>query len=516
MKGEREMTRKRGVFPVLCLVVLMGIFLISIGFAAGQTKYGGILKIATLGLDTSDPHRHTGSIGVQQVYAEALTSIGDNGSVKPFLAEKYLVTRDGLTYTFYLRKNVKFHNGREMTAADVVANFQRVKKLASGWLASAMKLVSQVTEKDKYTVEVRMSAPYAPFLSLISELWIVAPESPGWSGQIEHPICTGPFMFGKWIPNVSFSGPKHKEYWQKGLPYADEIYFDLGDNSNSDLKLRSGDLDIVSIGSDQNKADKLISEGFKVESMKDSDWVFWAFNNRKPRAPFDNPEVRKAISYAMDKAALMLVAAGGKGIVTNQMVAPGNFYYDQTLGNKDLHKKADLTKARNLLKKLGVDPARITVKLVSWQQPYASVCAEMVKKLGFKVNHLALDDLGAQNELGKYDWDMCCMSSGPRADIYLRYVRLTSDGPNPVLWGGIQDPELDKLINQAVTTADDQQRRSTYLKAYQRVVDQYYFVVAGHRFGLIAFNKRVQGFHPGFTWSQHRVDGGVAFAWVAK
>ncbi|MGD8401638.1 MAG: ABC transporter substrate-binding protein [Bacillota bacterium] len=510
------MIGKRGVFAVLGLFVFMGIFLITVGFAAEQTKYGGTLKIATLGLDTSDPHRHTGSIAVQQVYAEALTSIGDDGSVKPFLAEKYVVSKDGLTYTFKLRKKVKFHNGREMTAADVVANFQRVKKLASGWLASAMKLVSQVTAKDKYTVKVRMSAPYAPFLNLISELWIVAPESPGWNGQIEHPICTGPFMFGKWIPNVSFSGPKHKEYWQKGLPYAAAIYFDLGDNSNGYLKLRSGDLDIVAIGSDQDKAKKLISEGFKVEPMKDSDWVFWAFNNRKPRAPFDKLEVRKAISYVIDKATLMQVAAGGKGIITNQMVAPGNFYYDNALAKKDLHKQADLAKAKKILKKLGVKPAKITVKFVSWQQPYASVCAEMVKKLGFKVNHLALDDLGAQNELGKYDWDMCCMSSGPRADIYLRYVRLTSDGPNPVLWGGIRDPRLDKLINQAVITADNQQRRSAYLRAYQRVINKYYFIVAGHRFGQIASNKRIQGFHPGFTWSQHRVDGGVAFAWIKK
>jgi peptide/nickel transport system substrate-binding protein len=347
------MTGKRGFFAVLGLFVFMGIFLITVGFAAEQTKYGGTLKIATLGLDTSDPHRHTGSIAVQQVYAEALTSIGDDGSVKPFLAEKYVVSKDGLTYTFHLRKKIKFHNGREMTAADVVANFQRVKKLASGWLASAMKLVFQVTAKDKYTVKVRMSAPYAPFLNLISELWIVAPESPGWNGQIEHPICTGPFMFGKWIPNVSFSGPKHKEYWQKGLPYAAAIYFDLGDNSNGYLKLRSGDLDIVAIGSDQDKAKKLISEGFKVEPMKDSDWVFWAFNNRKPRAPFDKLELRKAISYVIDKATLMQVAAGGKGIITNQMVAPGNFYYDNALAKKDLHKQADLAKAKKILKKTG-------------------------------------------------------------------------------------------------------------------------------------------------------------------
>src|SRR5690606_30742831 len=122
---------------------------------------------------------------------------------------------------------------------------------------------------------------------------------------------------------------------------------------------------------------------------------------------------------------------------------------------------------------LGVDPRTITVKFVSWQNAYSSVCVEMIRQLGFRVNHLALDDLGAQNQLAKYDWDMNCMSSGPRADIYLRYVRLLSDGPNPVLWGGIQDPELDRLVQQAVTTVDDQQRRALYLQAWRRVMDQY-------------------------------------------
>jgi ABC-type transport system substrate-binding protein len=509
-----EMIKRRPVFKILGFILLMGVSLVSLGFAAEKPKYGGVLKIATLGLDTSDPHRHTGSIAVQQVFVETLTSIGDDGSVKPFLAEKYGISKNGLVYTFYLRKNVKFHNGREMTAADVAANFERVKKLGSGWLASALKYVTGITEKDKFTVEVTLSEPYAPFLSLISELWIVAPESPGWNDKISLPIGTGPFMFGKWNPNVSLSCPKHKEYWQKGLPYVDEVDFDLGDNTNADLKLRSGDLDIAAISSDPDKARKLITEGFKIESMKDSEWIFWAFNNRKPRAPFDNPEVRKAISYAIDKQTLMEVAAGGKGIVTNQMVAPGNFYFDNEMAKKDLHKKANITKAKQLLKSLGVDPSKVTLKFVSWQQPYAAICVEMIKKLGFNVNYLALDDLGAQNELGKYDWDMCCMSSGPRADIFLRYVRLMSNGPNPVLWGGIQDPDLDKMINKAVSTVDDNDRRAAYLQAFQRTIDKYYFVVAGHRFNGMAYNKKVQGFHPGYTWSQNRVDGGVAYTWL--
>jgi ABC-type transport system substrate-binding protein len=482
--------------------------------AAGAQKYGGSLKISTLGLDTSDPHRHTGSIGVQQAFVEGLTGIAADGSVKPFLAEKITVSADGMTYGFTLRKGVIFHNGKEMLAKDVVANFERVKKLAKGWLASAMKLLVSAEAKGNYEVQVKLSAPYAPFLALLSELWILSPESPGWDDTITKPIGTGPFIFGQWIPDVKIACPKHASYWRKGLPYLDEVVFDLGASDKADLKLRAGELHIASVGADQDKIKKLKAEGFAIKEQKDTTWLFWAFNNRKPRPPFDNPKVREAISYGIDKSSIMMVGAGSAGIVGNQMVAPGNFYYDEALDKADVHKKGDTAKAKAMLKDLGVDPSKITVKIVTWQNDYSIIFAEMVKKMGFNVQHVALDDIGAQNELGKYEWDMTSMGSGPRADIFMRYQRLLSDGPNPVLWGGIQDPALDALINKAVTTVDDNARRLAYLDAFKLVMKNYYFVVAGHYANSMAIAKNVEGFEPGFTWSPNNVDGGIAFTWL--
>ncbi len=496
----------------LALVAIALSFCVST--AAAQTpKTGGILKLSTLGLDTADPHRHTGSIAVQQVYVEGLTGIAADGSVKPFLAEKFSVSPDGKTYTFYLRKGVRFHDGSEMTSKEVVENFKRVQKLAKGWLASAMKLMTSAQAKDSYTVEVALSAPYAPFSALLSELWILSPASPGWDETISKPIGTGPFTFGAWVPNVSMACPKNPNYWQKGMPYLDGLEFDLS-SSNPDLKLRAGDIHVASLGADQDIIKKVLSEGYQVKYQKDSTWLFWAFNNRSPRAPFDNPKVREAISYGLDKAGILAVAAGNTGIVNTQMVSKGNFYHDPGMDKVDKHAKADIAKSQSMLKSLGVDPSKITIKYVTWQNSYSMIAAEMLKKIGFKVNHIALDDIGAQNELGKYDWDMTVMGSGPRADIFMRYQRLLSDGPNPTLWGGIKDPELDNLINAAVVMVDDVARKEAYLKAFKRVMDKYYFVVAGHYFNGMGIGKNVVDFEPGFTWSPHNVDGGVARTWL--
>ncbi|MGQ4273838.1 ABC transporter substrate-binding protein [Terrihabitans sp. B22-R8] len=485
-------------------------------FAATEPVRGGVLRYATLGLDTSDPHRHTGSIAVQQIYSEALVSIAEDGSVEPFLAESFDVSDDGKTYTFRLREGVVFHNGDVLTAADVVANVERVRtSVKGGWLASAMKLLDNVESTDDRTIVIRMREPYAPLANLLSELWILSPKSPGWGETITLPIGTGPFKFGTWQPKVKLTAPAHTDYWRKGMPYLESVEADLRDGADLSLALRAGEVDIGYVSAEAAK--QLSSDpNLRVSHLKDAAWYFVAYNNRKPRKPFDDVRVRQALAYAIDKAGFIAFATAGSGITGNQMVGPGNVYFDEALAKADVHAKADLDKAKALLKEAGVDPSRETIEFVSWQETYPQVVVQMVRKLGFKVNHVALDDIGAQKRLGQYDWDMNCFHSGPRADIFLRYVRLMSDGPNPVLWGGLQDPEFDRLVNAAVTEPQIEARRTHYLDAWKRVMDKYYVVVLGLGYDQIVLRRDVQGYEPGFTWSPNVAGGGVAQAWLAR
>ncbi|NYE24542.1 ABC transporter substrate-binding protein [Pigmentiphaga litoralis] len=481
--------------------------------AGGAPRRGGTLKLALLGLDTADPHRHSGSIAVQQVYAETLTSIGDDGTAKPFLAERYDVSEDGKTYTFHLRRNVKFHNGRTMTARDVQANMERVRdKVKSGWLSGAMKLVQTITTPDDTTVVVALSESYAPLLNLLSELWIVAPESEGWDATIRKPIGTGPFTFGQWQPNVRFTAPAFKQYWQAGLPYLDAVQFDLRGDQDNSLLLRSGDLDIGYVR--QDKVASLRSDRIATQPLGDTAWYFMSFNNRKPRALMQDARVRQAIAMSMDKRTFMNFVGGSDALTSNQPVRPKTFYWDAGVEQRDPYAAPDLAKARALLQTAGVVPGDHTLKMVSWQNDYSQVAAQMVRQLGFKIDHQALDDIGAQRALGQYDWDITPMNSGPRSDVYLRYARFLSDGPSPMLWGGIQDKELDRLIGVASASSSSALARSNYLAAWQRVLDNQYFVGLGHSADMIGVGTRVQGYRTGFTWSQNRVDGGLARTWL--
>ncbi|ATU95518.1 peptide ABC transporter substrate-binding protein (plasmid) [Phyllobacterium zundukense] len=477
---------------------------------------GGVLKIASLGLDTADPHRHTGSIGVQQIYVEGLTSIANDGTAKPFLAERFEVSEDGLSYTFHLREGVKFHNGDTMTSADVLANFERVKSnVQGGWLASAMKFTSGFEAPDEHTFVVRMSAPYAPFLNLISELWILSPKSTGWNDTITQPIGTGPFLFGKWAPNVQLSAPAFADYWQEDLPYLDAVEFDLRDAGDSSLALRAGDLHIGSIDVD-SIADIKATTDVHVEYLKGTSVDYFTFNNRKARAPLDNPRVREAIVYALDKATIASFAAGESGIVNNQWASPTNAYFNEDVRKADKHAKADLATARRILDEEGINPSDHTLEIISWDLPQNQVYVEMVRALGFKVDYIPYEDLGLQQRLDRYDWDIVLAGSGPRADVYLQYVVMTSDGPNVRFTGGIQDPEFDAALKKAVTTPDFETRKNLYLDAAKIIADKHYVTVINQSSAAFGVRNEVHGFEFGYTYSPHYAAGGLAHAWLSK
>lgn len=501
---------RRTVIAGLAGGALAGAYPIRTAHAAART---GVLKISTIGLDVSDFHRHTGSIGVPQVIAETLTSIRSDGSAAPFLAESWDISEDGRTYRFVLRRGVKFHNGRVLASRDIAANIERIRdKVRGGWLTSTFKTVEAIETPDDRTVSIRLQRPFAPLLNLLSEMWVIAPESPGWSETITKPICTGPFVFETWMPQVKLRAPAFADYWMDGRPLVEAVEFDLSDVADASLALRAGDYHIAGIP--QNKIEAVERDPkTSVVYRHDTAWYFWSFNNRRPRPPFDNVKVREAIAYAMDKPSLARLIGGNNAVVTNQMVVPGNFYFSEAMHKADRHAKADLALAKKILADEKIDPGKITINVVSEQsERFVAPSLQMLRQLGFQVENRAYDDLGYQKALSAYDWDLFPGSSGPRSDVYLRYVRLMSDGPNPGLWGGPQDTELDALIRAGATAIDGKARKDHYDDAMQRVIDRYYFVAIAHVRGAYGVRKEVKGFSPGFTYALHGPDFGIAGA----
>ena len=477
-------------------------------------EYGGTLHLKWGTLDTTDFHRHTGTISLPHPFAETLTSISFDGSPKGLLAESWTVSEDALTYTFNIRQGVKFHNGREMTSVDVLKNFERIRDtVEAGWLTTAMEQVESFSTPDEHTFVVQLKAPFGPFVNLIAEAWILAPESPGWDSNITQPIGTGPFTFDSWTPQLTLNGSRFEDYWMEGKPYLDAIEFDVREVADASLALRAGDYEVASIP--LSKVESIEGEGFQIAYQGGTSWDFISFNNRNPRPPFDNVRVREAVAWAVDRSQFSTIMNGSYGAPGNQPVGEGNFFFDSELATNDPHNVADLERAKQILAEEGVNPADYTLYMVSTVGSRSGpLLSQVLRSLGFGVDMREYDDLGYQRALSEYDWDVFPGGSGARNDIFLRYVRLMSDGPNPGLWGGIQDPELDALINQAISTPDLDESRDFYLQAWKRVMDNYYTFSLGQKPSAYAISPKVHDMTVGFNSSAHRADGGLAFAWM--
>ena len=476
--------------------------------AAAKPAPGGKFVIRIGDMQTPDPHRETGSFHWPQAHSEGLTGVAGDGSIKPRLAERWEVA-DGRVYTFHLRKGVRFHNGREMTAEDVKANFERIAGLDRAWLKATTATIEKYEVVDPLTLKMTLKEPYAPFLALISEGWILAPESPGWSGNISQPIGTGAFKWQEFVPKQQLVLKRHEAFWRTPAPYVDEV---VGRFSEGDpvVALKTGDVQIASVNQDQAAALEA-DANVRLITNKASSWNFLSFNNRKPRAPFDNVLVRRAICHTLDKPRLATLQGGKTGVVANQMALPGSFYHDPALA--DPYATPDVEAGKRLLAEAGVDPKGTKLVMPVNSDPRVpQAVAAMIEQLGFEVDLQVADDLATETRLQQYDWDAYYAGSGPRTDIALRYVRLMSDGPNPGLWGGVQDAEYDKLVKQAWATTDDQQRKAVYLQAWKRVMENHYTVVANHTLSTYGVRKEVQEFELGAVPGVDLVDSGISFA----
>jgi len=235
-------TRRYGVSAMAPLVILALAGALAFSTSAAPRR-GGTLRIAEIGepltLDTVATTADVTSIITLPIFEELFTY--DAGwKIQPLLAESYTASQDGLTYTFKLRKNVPFHNGKEMTAEDVVASLMRWGKVSPRG-TSVYKAVESTTAEDKYTVVMKLKTPFAPLLSFIALPNGAAAIMPKeiadatGAGNLKQYIGTGPYKFVEWAPDRYVKLARFDNYAARAEPpngyagkreaLADEVVF---------------------------------------------------------------------------------------------------------------------------------------------------------------------------------------------------------------------------------------------------------------------------------------------------
>src|SRR6266540_2421942 len=303
------------------------------GAEAGQPKRGGILRVRGFDPPHFDPHLPGGgfrtSATLSFVYSTLLRHrLGPSVppgtfTVEPHLAERW-DTPNETTYIFHLRQGVQWHNkpplnGRELVAEDVKFTFDRFRTEPGNPLRDLLASVERVEVVDRLTVQFLLKEPNVWLLDVLAQpagMWIIAPEVVHHFGDLKKPesaIGTGPFLLERYEPNVKTVFKRNPDYFRPGQPYVDGVEWVVVDDASTGLAMyRAGQLDcgpmeFWTVRQHDLEALQQSHPHLQYQDFQSSGGELLAMRTDQP--PFNAVRVRRAISMALDRQALVAALA---------------------------------------------------------------------------------------------------------------------------------------------------------------------------------------------------------------
>ncbi len=437
-----------------------------------QPARGGTLTIATSSdVDGLDPHRTVAAptFDVAKSLYDTLIEPDANGNLQPALATKWDASPDGLRWTFKLRDNVFFHNGRKFTSADVKFSFERVKGKDSPRRADYAAIAS-IETPDELTATIVLSETAPVFLSNLAVGWsaIVPPEA------IEtlktKPVGTGPFQFVEWIPDSRVKMKRFEKYWRADRPYVDEIVFkQITDPVAQLTALKLGEVDIAPV-QPQNANEVKHTKGLVLYSAPvnpDATIALLAMNNAKK--PFDDLRVRQAMNHAIDRKALIEGAQFGYATPIGTHMAPASpFYVDYTQ-----RYPYDVNKAKQLLTDAGYASGfETTIRFANFDlhKRNAEITAGQLAAVGIKTKLESMELATWLTDVYRgRNYTLNPLTHSARLDpdpLLNRYVCKHAEN-----YRNYCNAKYDALIADAAKTTDQQKRKEQYAEAQKMLVE---------------------------------------------
>ena len=446
-------------------------------------KYGGKVRLAIPDSPiTFDPSHYTTVTERWMPYLlyNTLTYLTPDMKVVPSLAESWKAIENGKVWIFYLRKGVKFHNGREFEAKDVASYFNRVMDPKSG--SAAVKALSPLESAeviDKYTVKIYLSASFADFHvnMALDKSAIIAPESAG--RDTKKPIGTGPFKFKEFIPGEKVIFEKNPDYWKKGEPYLDIIeWVNIPDPATQVSALASGSVDALMELSPDFVGVLKKAQGTVVEETPTG--AHQPVVMQLDKKPFNDPRVVTAIKLCLNREEFVDLALNGHGVPANDVsVPPNNPYYHGIPIKKQNYKLA-----KKLLNQAGY-PNGLDLELYSshvrtGMVPTAITLKNMCEPVGIRINVT----IAPTETYWKQTWRMKTFfvsnwTARPtvHGTLHQFFHQSSFNQENP---GGLNDiyntshfvnPTLSELLDRGMSELKSQKRREYYIMAQTIIME---------------------------------------------
>ena len=476
--------------------------LVLLALAAGTVVAGSqpekkVLEFALQGNpDTLDPHKTAGTLTFQTLKSiyDTLVEPDPTGKLVPALAEKWVISSDGLTWTFTLRRGVKFHNGDTLSSADVKATFERLMKEETASPKRAdYAAVTAVEAPDSATVVIRLSQPYSPLLATLASGWsAILPKSLIDAGHdfANQPVGTGPYRFVEWVRDSRVVLEKNPEYWMEGLPKLDGVNINIITEQTVAVQgLLSGQLD-VAYRIDPDAVPQLeASPDTKVETRLTALTLVMSINCSRP--DLNDLRVRQAINYAIDKQKVLDTVYGGGKIIGTFMDYDNAYYKDFT----NLY-PYDPAKARQLLKEAGVGQDRVFELFLPQNYELHVKAGEMYQAM--------LTEVGMNVQIKLVDWSTWLSDVYSQANYDLTVIGHTGKlDPDGTLGGyGIPEkryvrwdnPRAAELIAEGARVSGYENRKKIYDQVLELMAREVPFMYLGSNYEFNAMRNNVYEF----------------------
>lgn len=432
---------------------------------------------------------------IQSQVFEGLVKLDQDENIVPSLAERWEVSNDGLEYTFYIKEGVKFHNGETLTAQDVVFSLNRC--LASPYCVQIYGM-DYAEIIDDYTVKLYMKFPYSVALNALTTTFMYIVNEKAVTEDEEkfmrNPVGTGPYVVKEWISGDKIVLESFKDYHLGEAKIKKLTFKPIVEKSTAMIALEKGEIDVyakMAVTERQTAIDNDNLVLYETDEMA----CYSIFLNCE-EGPFSNKLVRNAVSYAIDKEAILIGALEGVGTVAECLITPGVFGYPENFKGNPYDPK----KAKQLLAEAGYpDGFNTTIRVVEedrFVKP-AQIIQENLRAIGINADVEILErSTYISNVLTKSNFEI----------TYSGMATLIKDADVQLYWQFHEDyygskgnfvkyinKEVNRLLEFARTSDSEQERKELYFEICKILREDAPQIPILIPRGNIVANKNLQG-----------------------
>ncbi|HEX6988830.1 MAG TPA: ABC transporter substrate-binding protein, partial [Bacillota bacterium] len=485
--------------------------------AAEGPQPGGTVVIPIVDDPIFNPHHpnhYVESVMVTRVLFNGLTKPGKDLQPSPDLAESWDISDDGLVWTFHLRDGVTWHDGEPFTAEDVRFTFMDIvlNPDVGSSSASNFRNVQEVVAVDDRTVEFHLKQPMASLASYLGYNAGILPSHILKGTDVMNnadfnkgsPVGTGPFKMADYVSGQYVVLERFDDYFG-GRPLLDQIQYRVVPDTNTQLsQLLTGELSIMIVEQASN-VERLENEAaIRVDATPQLNYVWIAPNTTK--APFDDARVRQALSYALDRPAMIQNILRGYGRPATGPISPAlEYYYNPDVTTYPY----DPERAKELLAEAGWEDSdgdgyvdrdgqtleiALTVPKANIMEPLATLAQQYFESVGVKTNMDAVEfNVFVADRLVPRSFDIMVgwWITPPDPDIFAYYHSSAATGGNNVPM--YANSELDALLEQGQAVGDPAQRKEAYDRVQEILADEVPYIFVWYPDEIVARRAGLEG-----------------------